>query len=158
MVINLADQNHNEEYITVSYDGVEYCAFIRDECINTPIDIEFINRNGGNQNITFFQERRDSMMSMGSMYESSSAQPSTGVHQFEKYNVNAKSSFDANTGYIDQQANELIRQLVLSERVWIDGIPVNVKTESVDYKTVVNDRLVNYTMKFEYSYNEINTI
>ena len=156
--IDMTEYISGEEYININYDGVDFTAYIRDECLYAPIDVQFINRYGASQTITFFKERRDSMSAKGSTYESSSAQPSTGKHQFVDFNVNGKTSFEANTGYLSEDANELIKQLILSEEVWIGGIPVNTKTKNVEYKTQVNDRLVNYTMQFEYSYNEINTI
>jgi len=156
--IDLTEYALGENWINVNYDGVDFVAYIRDECLYTPIEVQFINRYGANQTITFFKQKRDSISVMGSMYESSFAQPSTGTHQFVKYNYNGKSKFEASTGFIEESANELVRQLILSEQVWVDGVPVNVETKDIEYKTQVNDRLVNYTMVFSNSYNEINTI
>ena len=36
--------------------------------------------------------------------------------------------------------------------------PVKVKTSSVNFKTSVNDRLIEYTMEFEEAYDYINNI
>ena len=51
---------------------------------------------------------------------------------------------------------------MLSEQVWIkkDGeiLPINVKTSSLTYKTSVNDRLINYTIEFDYAFDKINNI
>lgn len=156
--IDLSEYATGEDYININYDGVDFTAYIRNECLYTPMDVQFINRYGASQTITFFQETRYNMNVSGSTYEGSSAQPNTGAHQFVDYNKNGKVSFSANTGYLSEAVNQLVQQLLLSEQVWVNGIPVNTKTTNVEYKTVVNDRLVNYTMQFDLSYNEINTI
>ena len=63
--------------------------------------------------------------------------------------------------------NEIFTQLLLSERIWshntivngkIEFIPLNIKSKQISYKTQLNERLINYEIKFEYSYNEINNI
>ncbi len=71
-----------------------------------------------------------------------------------------------NTGYISEQYNEVIKQMMLSEQVWmtktIDSeevvIPIRPKTESLTYKTRVNDKLINYSIDFESAFDEINNI
>ena len=70
-----------------------------------------------------------------------------------------------NTGYISEEYNEVIRQLLLSEQVWMTKLtdeelvlPLNVVSNSLTYKTSVNDKLVDYTLDFEYAYDKINNI
>jgi len=57
----------------------------------------------------------------------------------------------------------VFKQLMLSERVWITNennqiYPINIKTSNITYKTSVNDRLVEYTIEFDNSYNVLNDI
>jgi len=54
---------------------------------------------------------------------------------------------------------------MLSEQVWLekldgtdDVFPVNVTTQSLQYKTSVNDKLVQYTLNFEYAFDKINNV
>ena len=57
--------------------------------------------------------------------------------------------------------NEVFRQLLLSERVWIDyngTLPVNVGTSSLKFKQSLNDKLINYTISFDFAYDKINNI
>jgi hypothetical protein len=58
--------------------------------------------------------------------------------------------------------NETFRQLLLSERVWSfdSGVytPLNVKSKSLEYKSRAKDRLINYEIEFEFSFNEINDV
>jgi len=55
-----------------------------------------------------------------------------------------------------------MRQLFQSEDVWITEenrtVPVNIKDSSFNYKTHLNDKLVNYTVQFEYAFDGINNI
>jgi hypothetical protein len=82
--------------------------------------------------------------------------------QFNRYNVNGRAKFSVNTGFISEETNEVIKQLLLSEKVWIahedGGIPVTVTSTNLEYKTRQKDRLINYEIEFTYSYNEINNI
>lgn len=52
--------------------------------------------------------------------------------------------------------------MLLSEEVWINAgnkvLPVRPITNSLTYKTSVNDKLINYTLQFEYAFDKINNI
>jgi len=62
-----------------------------------------------------------------------------------------------NSGFVDETMNETFKQLFLSERVWIfDGInyiPLKLGSKSLEYKTRMKDRLINYEVEFEYAFN-----
>ena len=54
---------------------------------------------------------------------------------------------------------------MMSEQVWLTKLTdtelvlaVIPKTQSVTYKTSLNDRLVQYTIDFEYAFDKINTV
>ena len=61
-----------------------------------------------------------------------------------------------------EEYNEVIRQLLSSEDIWIvednKTIPILVKDSNFTYRTHLNDKLVNYTIEFEYAFSGINTI
>lgn len=147
-----------DKYIEVSHLDEMVTIYLRSEFKHTPYEVQFINRYGASQTLTFFKERKDSIEVEGSEFESSFGQPINGTPQFKKYNVNGMSSFTLETGYIEEGSNNLVKQLVLSENVWLNGLPVTCKTSNVEYMNRVNDRVVNYTMQFTYAFNEINTI
>jgi hypothetical protein len=59
----------------------------------------------------------------------------------------------------------VIKQLLLSEQVFLTKLtdrelvlPIIPKTSNVTYKTTLNDRLVQYTIEFDYAFDKINTI
>jgi hypothetical protein len=88
------------------------------------------------------------------------------VHTKRDFNIKAKESFTFSSGYLSEEYNEVFKQMMLSEKVWITNIteteeqvlPINVKTSNITYKTSLNDRLVEYTIEFENSYNVLNDI
>ena len=150
----------NEEYIDVTYNGETITLFITDECRYTPIDIFYQNKEGAIASFTFFKKSVESIDVTNEMFESDRGQPNTGAHQFVTYNVQAKSKFSVNSGFIDEANNEIIKQMLLSERLWKyeNGIfvPLRISSKSLEYKTQTNDTLINYNVQFEYAFNEIN--
>jgi hypothetical protein len=122
----------------------------------------FQNKDGGIQMFTFFKKQEESMTITDNHFETNRGQASLGFHQFVRHNVQGRTSLTAETGFIDEDNTEVVKQLLLSERVWsyADGVvtPLNVADKSFKYKTRQNDRLISYTITFEKSYNEINNI
>lgn len=127
-----------------------------------PLDFVFINKFGVHQSVTLFKERTDKLKIKKDSYQTSSGQPISGVHQFKDYNINGRESFTINSGFVKEHNNELFTQFLLSEKVWNlkDNvyIPVNLVTETIEYKTRQKDRLLNYKIDFKYSFNKINNI
>jgi hypothetical protein len=71
-----------------------------------------------------------------------------------------------NSGYLSEAYNEVFKQLLLSEQVWLTDItatgelviPLNIKSSGITYKTSVNDKLVDYKISFDKSFDTINNI
>jgi len=151
-----------DEVVEIVYNGVTVSLLITDECRYTPLDIAFQNKEGEMQTMTFFKAKSESMTVTNEEFESDRGQPIDGNHQFVTYNVQAKSKFKMNSGFVDETMNETFKQLFLSERVWIfDGInyiPLKLGSKSLEYKTRMKDRLINYEVEFEYAFNDINNI
>ena len=126
----------------------------------SPIDIYFINKYGALYPITFFKEIVNTLKTTADNYESSNGQPIDGVHQFVEYNKKGKKDFKAKTGFMLEENNENIEQLMLADTAWVlEGEvfnPVNVSKSSLEEQTRQKDRLINYEFDFEYAYNHIN--
>lgn len=149
----------SDSYIEIVYNGVTKTLLITDECRYTPQDIAFQNKEGALQIMTFFKTKKDSISIDSENYE---ANRGHGFHQKVKFNINAQSKFSVSSGFVTEDKNETIKQLLLSEKVWLlnDGveIPINVKSSSQEFKTRQNDRLINYELDFDYAFNEINNV
>jgi len=67
-----------------------------------------------------------------------------------------------NTGYVDEGQFEPIKQIMLSELVWVQigsvVSPINVVTNSLEKKTQINNKLVNYSLDFEFAYDILNNV
>ena len=152
-----------DEYIEISYNGaIVNTLLIQDELRHSPLDIFFINKEGQLQPITFFKEKIDTLTTKSESYESNSGQPVDGVHQFVDFNQSAKVEFTANTGFLDEENNELVKQLLIKRTCWIyDGTlftPIRATSSSEKVQTRQKDRLINYKIDFEYAFSEINNI
>ncbi len=71
-----------------------------------------------------------------------------------------------NTGFISEDHNQVIKQLMITEFAWsheiIDGtiepVPIMPKTSSFTSKTVLNDKLINFEIEFEYANSYIQNV
>jgi hypothetical protein len=148
-----------DTYIEIVYNGVTTTLLITDECRYTPLDIAYQNKQGAIQILTFFKVKKDTISISSESYEGNRGH---GFHQFVKFNVESKGKFSVNSGFVSEDRNEDIKQLLLSERVWLldDGveIPLNVASTSKEFKTRQNDRLINYEIEFDFAFNEINNV
>lgn len=134
----------------------------------TPMNIIFYNKFGAMQNLWFFKKSVSMIEVSSDMFKrnivdfSSTPSYNTSKHQIKSFNVNAKESLMLNTGFLPENFNEVIKQLIMSEEVWIDNgsqvLPVKVKTSSLELKTSVNNKLIDYTLEFDYAYDKINNI
>jgi hypothetical protein len=82
--------------------------------------------------------------------------------QYNTFNKMGRENVRCSTGYLDEQYNEVIRQLMLSEYIWIDNgtgaLPVSVVSNSLEFKKGVNDKLIDYTLEFQYAFDKINSV
>lgn len=162
LYIDLADYP-NDDYIELNYNGVLVnTILIQDEQRYTPLDVAFRNKEGQLQTFTFFKEKRDNVTFANESYQSGFGQPKDGVHQFVDYNINGKEVFIINTGWVNEDNNEIIQQLLLSSLLWIvkdgDYTPINRTQKVFDKQTRQKERLINYELGFTYSYNLKNNV
>lgn len=129
----------------------------------TPYQIAFINRFGVADFITFFKrsdERgtftQDSYQK--SIYNDGFTTPSLEVGKYQSYNVNSRNSLTLNTGFVDEDYDETIKDILMSEYVavldgstWISVVP---ERGSIEYQKHINQRLINYTLTFTYGFDE----
>lgn len=143
--------------------------FFVDECKYTPYRITFVNKFGALQDLFFFKTRKDSIQTTKKEYMHSTlrigrggASYDTAKHSDKTLDVNARRSFRMNTGFVSQDHNAVMEQLLLTEYCWItEGnrvMPVKPITTSLDYQTNVNDKLINYEIDFEYANDYIQNV
>jgi hypothetical protein len=131
-----------------------------EECKYTPIECTFINRYGGWEFLTFFKAQTNNITAKSDEYKLMPKEVDYNVFrgQSKSFNFNGSQNVILNTGWVDENYSELITDLLLSETVLLDQKPVIVKTQSSELKTKLKNRLINYTMEFEYNFNLINDV
>ena len=141
------------------------------ECKFEPKKITFVNKFGVLQDMFFFKKSVEKIAVKKESYRANTFNIASGNFQRTKhtkrdFNITAIESVTLNSGYLSEEYNEVFKQLLLSEKVWltnyVDGaeqvLPVNVNSKGITYKTSVNDRLVDYAIEFENSFNAINNV
>jgi hypothetical protein len=125
-----------------------------------PIVCQFINRYGGWQFLTFFKAQTNSIQTMGTTFKLLPDAVDYNVNRAEtkSFNINGNQSIRLNTGWIPENYNELIQDLLLAETILLDGVPVEVKTTATDLKTSLRDRNINYEIQFDYAFSLINNV
>jgi hypothetical protein len=125
-----------------------------------PVLCDFINRHGGWQTITFYKAQTNSVTAKSDEYKlmpnEVNYNPLRG--QSRSFNIRGTQNVTLNTGWVDENYSELITDLLLSETILLDQKPVNLKTQSSELKTKLKNRMINYTMEFEYNFNLINDV
>lgn len=132
-----------------------------------PIKCVFVNKFGVLQELYFFNRSDESFSAMGNTFKTGAIN-SDGTynvysHQVVDFNKNGRIEYSLNTGFVDESYNPYIQELMLSEQVWLNitgtgVVPVKTTTSSVQYRTSLNDKMVNYTVGFEQSNDIISTV
>jgi hypothetical protein len=129
----------------------------------TPYQIAFINRYGVADFITFFKrsDERGTFTQdtyQKSIYNDGFTSPSLQIGKYNSFNVNSRNSLTLNTGFVDQDYDETIKDILMSEYVAVldNGSWVSVSPErgGVEYQKHVNQGLINYTLNFTYAFDE----
>jgi hypothetical protein len=124
----------------------------------TPVLCDFINRFGGWETLTLYKAQTNSISVKNEDYKLSPKEVNYNplLGQKKSFNFIGTQVIKCNTGWVDENNSELITDLLLSEKVLIDKKPVILKTQGTELKTKVKNRLINYELEFEFSYNLIN--
>jgi hypothetical protein len=80
------------------------------------------------------------------------------VGQRQTFNTNGRKGIKLNTGWVPEKTKILIEQLLFSETILIDKVPVVLKTKSSVLKKTLKEKMINYTFEFEYKFNAINNV
>lgn len=167
----------DEESETITVQEIEECKF-------SVYKIVFLNRWGAFQDLFYFKKSVNTLDSRSEDFNRSIFEArqvsyseregdceenytynvySTTAHTKKTFNANATESISLNTGFVPESMNPYFEELMVSEYIWLvdenDVVyPVNLKDSSFTYKTSLNDKLINYTMNFEKSFDLVNNI
>ena len=132
-----------------------------------------MNKFGAIQDLWFFKRSDRGMSVEREEYRKSTLNHLSTGTDFNTYDTpskllssTAKKNITMNTGFVTEDHNEVIKQLLNTEYCWIHENkfgsvkPTPVKPTSLDFneKLEVNEKLINFTLQFEYTHNFIQDI
>ena len=141
--------------------------------------IFFVNRYGATQELNTFGRFDVSLKTEDDKFKRNllvSGNYNSTRHQDSILNKNGKINISLNTGWYLEEDNDIFIEMMLSEQIWIivDNttlgigwlpkssqsfvIPVNLTSKDMDIKNKLNDKMINYTFKFEAAADRINTV
>ena len=131
-----------------------------EECKYTPVLCDFINSYGGWQTLTLYKAQTNSLQVKKESYKLSPEAVNYNplIGQSKSFNHSGVKSIKINTGFVEENYRDLLTELLLSETILLDRKPVKIKTESLELKHVLKDKLINYELDFEYAYNSLNDV
>ena len=132
-----------------------------EECKYTPVIIDFVNKYGAWQREFFFKASNDSFSVENTEYnlmQTNSFNYNTLEGQRKVFNANAKKSIKVNTGWVTESWKEVLKQIMLSERILIDNKPAKINTKSTELFKHINTKQINYSLDFEFAYDVINSV
>ena len=125
----------------------------------------FVNKFGVLQDLWFFKRANKTLNVNSETYKSNIINNGTysiSEHQNKILNKQGSEKLSLNSGFVNEQYNEVFKQLMLSEKVWIDienqTIPIEISSTSLSYKNRLNDKLINYTIELNFAFETINNI
>jgi hypothetical protein len=128
----------------------------------TPILVDFVNQMGFWQREWFYKASKNNINTKESVYnlmQSNSLSYSTLEGQRQAFNHNGQETITCNTGIVAPSYSETIQQIMLSEKVLVDSLPVTVDTKSIEKLKGVNAQgNINYNITFKYGFDMINSV
>ena len=122
-----------------------------------------MNKLGGWQRVFFFKASQDKLSFTSEDYNFLTAVPTVNNWtitdgQTRQMNRNARRKITVNSGSVDENFKLILEQLLLSERVMVNGLPAKILTNDAELFKIVNKKDLNYTLDFEFAYDEVSTI
>jgi hypothetical protein len=133
----------------------------QEECKYTPVIIDFVNKYGAWQREFFFKASNDNFSVENTEYnlmQTDSFSYNVKEGQRKVFNANGKKSVKVNTGWVYENWKEVLKQIMLSERILIDNKPAKINTKSTELFKHINTKQINYSLEFEFAFDVINSV
>lgn len=128
------------------------------ECKYTPIKVDFINNLGGWQRFWLYKASSEVVTQKNEKFTRG-----FGLHRYidgdsptKVFNVETSKAIKGNSGWVEEEFNRTtLEPLMNSETIFIDDKPAILKTQSIELVKHINEKLINYTLEFDYAFNTI---
>ena len=151
---------------TTVFTKIGDCIRFEEACLQKypNIRIKWKNRFGQFDYFNFYMVNRQSFQTTNRSYQpqlGSWEGRTLGYNNYDSaklnYIVDSQQTLTVNTNWISQDYNELLKQMLVSEEIyWCydetnnDLRPITISTESLTFKTGVNDKVIQYQFDFDW--------
>ena len=166
-VANGIYESFDADRIYINKGGVVSVVDVKEveECKYQTYKLTFVNKFGALQDLWFFKRSTLAMSTTQETYKSNIVTDGTysiNNHQRKILNKQGNETLTLNSGFYDEQYNEVFKQLFLSEQVWINydtnTLPINITSNALTFKDKLNDKLISYEINVGFSNDVINNI
>lgn len=147
-------------------DGIRYEIQCRTKYPNRRIkwknrfgQFDYYNFNGVSRE-SFETQKRTYQPQIG-QWDSRTLSVGSYESSIQNYIVDSSQTFTVNTNWLSDDYNDIFKQLLVSDEIyWLydeqtggsSVKPLTIKTSNIDFKTSVNDKLIQYTIQFDLGY------
>lgn len=121
---------------------------------------DFVNKYGCWQRTWFYAASNDTLTVESTEYNLMQTATNYNMIQGQRqvFNNNGKKSIKVNTDWVDESYNELLRQIMLSEKIIINNYPAKLNSKSTELFKSINTKMINYSLEFEFAFDVINSV
>tara|TARA_R110002020_G_scaffold240377_1_gene453246 strand:+ start:19133 stop:20269 length:1137 start_codon:yes stop_codon:yes gene_type:complete len=134
----------------------------QEECKYTPVMVDFVNQMGAWQREWFYKASKNNIdvdQKEYNLMQTNSLSYNTLEGQIKGFNNNAQEKITCNTGHVVEGYSETIQQILLSEKILLDSLPVIVDKKSIEkIKSINAEKPINYNLTFKYAFDMINSV
>lgn len=134
----------------------------KSECKYKPVVCDFVNQYGKWERTVFYKASRRSISVTKKKYNLLSkdlVNYNPAIEQTKVFNLNATQSIKVNTDWVKEEYNErILKPLMLSEIIRIDGKPATLKTSATELFENINKKQINYELEFTFANATINNV
>ena len=129
-------------------------------CKYDPVLCDFVNKYGCWQRTYFYAASNDTLTVDSQEYNlmQTNTDYNTIQGQRQVFNNNGKKSIKVNTDWVSEDYKELLRQIMLSEKIIINDYPAKLNSKSTELFKNINTKMINYSLEFEYAFDVINSV
>jgi hypothetical protein len=125
----------------------------QEECKYETINCDFVNMHGAWQRIVFFKASKSSFTMSNTEYDllPDDVSYNTLRNVRQVFNVNGQETITVNTGWVFESYSDVMKQLLLSEKILLNNEPVVVESKSLELQKNINNKNINYNLTFRYA-------
>lgn len=151
----------NGNLLEVFRDGIlvnSYNVIRQTECKYEVMECDFVNKFGAWQRVSFFKASKSSFDVKSTEYNLMPSSTSYNVQDNVRsgFNFNGNEKISVNSGWVPESYSDSIQQLMLSEKVLLNDVPVLVSSKSIELQKNISNKNINYKLDFTYSAPKLN--